>query len=81
MKNVDICCISNKTFCYYTIDPDRAIFHMFITGCAKINYAPLTGHDKSYTGPILKIFDSISSWDHQLDAIISYIFSLLFMKL
>ena len=27
---------------------------MWPTGCAKINYAVLTGHDKSYTGPFLE---------------------------
>ena len=32
------------------------------TGRAKINYAILTGHDKSYTGPmILKIYELIYS--------------------
>ena len=35
--------------------------------CAKINYTLLAGHDKSYTRPILKIYELIFSLDPQLD--------------
>ena len=38
------------------------------TGCAKINYARLAGHDKSYIGPILKIYDLIVSRKPELDS-------------
>ena len=32
---------------------------MASTGCAKINYSLLKGHDKSYTGPVLIIYGLI----------------------
>ena len=43
------------------------------TGCAKINYALLTGHDKSYTAPILKIYELIFSYDPQQDESIFFL--------
>ena len=38
------------------------------TKCAKINYAILTSHDKSYIGPISKIYEQSLAKDLKLDA-------------
>ena len=43
------------------------------TECAKINFAFLSGHGKSYAGPILKTYELVFGEDSQLNASILHI--------
>ena len=56
-------------------------FELLPTGCAKINYSLSTGHDKSYDGPVLTIYQLIFSKDSRLDANIFMFFSPPFIEL